>query len=146
MHNDFHGLWLPSSHTYTATVADYLKHLKLVLILFCTFESRLPNAVLVTSFLSKLTELVSSVYITTLQKYSYFLMPEAELKIMFPKYCLFILLLPVLGNYFNTRTIGPLVNKEKCRSYQKKHREECRNYDAFRKKIQNSLVESERSS
>ena len=63
-------------------------------------------------------------------------MPE----IMFSEYYLFILFLPVLGNHFNTRTMGPLANKEKCRSYRKKHREEYHKSDAFRKKYKIALL------
>ena len=71
---------------------------------------------------------------------SYFLMPEAKLNILFSEYYLLIIFLIFLGNHFNTQTMAPLSNAEKCRRYQEKHREEYCKTDALRKKHKIALM------
>ena len=68
-------------------------------------------------------------------------MPKARLSIIFSEYYLLIIFL----NHFNTQTMAPLSNVEKCRRYREKHREEYRKANALRKNKKNSLNESERS-
>ena len=60
-------------------------------------------------------------------------MPEAKLSIVFSEYYILILFLIFLGNHFNSETMAPLSNAEKCRRYRKKHIEEYRKADTLRK-------------
>ena len=63
---------------------------------------------------------------TRLYKYSYFLMPEAKLSILFSEYYLLILFLIFLGNHFNTQTMTPLSTQE--------------NVDAIEKNIERNIA------
>ena len=85
---------------WSKTICGYI-------ILHFHFESRFSNVVLIISFLSKLTKLLSNVY---MQDYKNIAISWC-LKLswtLFCEYYLLIIFLIFLGNHFNTQTMAPL--------------------------------------